>query len=53
VSALIRYLLDARTATDHFPGIGRYAANLAQALTAITLALNPSSPCASSAKPKV
>ena len=26
------YLLDARSATDHFPGIGRYVSNLAQAL---------------------
>jgi alpha-1,3-rhamnosyl/mannosyltransferase len=28
------YLLDARTVTPHFPGIGRYAANLAPALAA-------------------
>ena len=27
-----RYALDARTATDHFPGIGRYVSNLAQAM---------------------
>ena len=27
-----RYILDARTATAHFPGIGRYVRNLAQAL---------------------
>jgi len=27
------YVLDARTATPHFPGIGRYARNLAQALS--------------------
>jgi alpha-1,3-rhamnosyl/mannosyltransferase len=27
-----RYLLDARTATDHFPGIGRYVSALARAL---------------------
>lgn len=27
-----RYALDARTATPHFPGIGRYVTNLAQAL---------------------
>jgi glycosyltransferase involved in cell wall biosynthesis len=27
-----RYVLDARTATPHFPGIGRYVANLARAL---------------------
>lgn len=27
-----RYVLDARTATNHFPGIGRYVSNLAQAL---------------------
>ncbi len=26
------YVLDARTATDHFPGIGRYAVNLARAM---------------------
>ena len=32
VSALIRYVLDARTATDHFPGIGRYTVNLARAM---------------------
>jgi len=28
-------ILDARTATDHFPGIGRYVVNLSQALTEI------------------
>jgi alpha-1,3-rhamnosyl/mannosyltransferase len=28
----MRLVLDARTATDHFPGIGRYVANLAQAM---------------------
>lgn len=28
------YALDARTATDHFPGIGRYVSNLAQAMAA-------------------
>lgn len=28
-------VLDARTATDHFPGIGRYVVNLAHALTQI------------------
>lgn len=28
----MRYCLDARSATDHFPGIGRYVSNLAQAL---------------------
>ena len=28
------YILDARTVTPHFPGIGRYVANLAPALTA-------------------
>ncbi len=27
-----RYLLDARTATAHFPGIGRYVSNLARAM---------------------
>ena len=26
------YILDARTATPHFPGIGRYVTNLARAL---------------------
>ena len=30
---MIRYVLDARTATPHFPGIGRYMTNLAAALT--------------------
>jgi len=30
--ALTGYVLDARTAADHFPGIGRYTANLARAL---------------------
>ncbi len=33
--ALNRIVLDARTATDHFPGIGRYVANLACALAEI------------------
>jgi len=28
----MRIVLDARTATDHFPGIGRYVVNLAQAM---------------------
>ena len=28
--ALTRYVLDARTAIDHFPGIGRYTVNLAR-----------------------
>jgi glycosyltransferase involved in cell wall biosynthesis len=28
----MRLVLDARTATDHFPGIGRYVVNLAQAM---------------------
>jgi len=28
----MRFVLDARTATDHFPGIGRYVVNLAQAM---------------------
>jgi alpha-1,3-rhamnosyl/mannosyltransferase len=31
-------ILDARTATDHFPGIGRYVVNLAQALAQTPLA---------------
>lgn len=29
---MTRYVLDARTATDHFPGIGRYIVNLARAI---------------------
>ena len=29
---MTRLVLDARTATDHFPGIGRYVVNLAHAL---------------------
>jgi glycosyltransferase involved in cell wall biosynthesis len=29
---VIHYVLDARTATDHFPGIGRYTASLARAM---------------------
>ncbi|MCL4266211.1 MAG: glycosyltransferase family 4 protein [Anaerolineae bacterium] len=28
----MRYFLDARTATEHFPGIGRYVSNLARAM---------------------
>jgi alpha-1,3-rhamnosyl/mannosyltransferase len=31
----MRIALDLRTATDHFPGIGRYAASLAQAMAAL------------------
>jgi alpha-1,3-rhamnosyl/mannosyltransferase len=31
----MRIVLDARTATDHFPGIGRYVVNLARALRSI------------------
>ena len=31
----MRIVLDARTATDHFPGIGRYVANLARAMVPI------------------
>ena len=31
---MITYVLDARTVTPHFPGIGRYVANLAPALAA-------------------
>ncbi len=30
----MRYFLDARTAIEHFPGIGRYVSNLARAMTA-------------------
>ncbi len=33
-------ILDARTATDHFPGIGRYVVNLAHALQTIAPELN-------------
>ncbi|MCB8943680.1 MAG: glycosyltransferase family 4 protein [Ardenticatenaceae bacterium] len=29
---MMHYVLDARTATDHFPGIGRYVSQLAQAI---------------------
>ena len=29
---MTHYVLDARTATPHFPGIGRYVTNLAAAL---------------------
>ncbi len=29
------YVLDARTATDHFPGIGRYVVNLARAMVSL------------------
>jgi len=29
-------ILDARTATDHFPGIGRYVVNLASALQRVS-----------------
>jgi glycosyltransferase involved in cell wall biosynthesis len=32
VPTVTRYALDARTATDHFPGIGRYVFNLARAM---------------------
>ncbi len=44
-----RIVLDARTATDHFPGIGRYMANLVQALVAplrkqLLLLRDPASP---------
>lgn len=43
---MLRVLLDARTLSDHFPGIGRYTFHLAQALRArddvhITLLVNP------------
>ena len=34
---MTHYVLDARTATDHFPGIGRYAVNLAARLILIGL----------------
>ena len=45
---MARLVLDARTATDHFPGIGRYVASLTQALArlapnlGLTLLRNPS-----------
>jgi glycosyltransferase involved in cell wall biosynthesis len=35
-----RLVLDGRTATDHFPGIGRYVASLAQALRYVAPNLN-------------
>jgi alpha-1,3-rhamnosyl/mannosyltransferase len=40
VPAVNHLVLDARTATDHFPGIGRYVVNLAQALARIAPDLN-------------
>jgi glycosyltransferase involved in cell wall biosynthesis len=48
----MRVVVDARTATDHFPGIGRYVANLCRALAAlptdaaldIVLLADPSAP---------
>jgi len=33
-------ILDARTATDHFPGIGRYVVSLASALARVTAEIN-------------
>jgi glycosyltransferase involved in cell wall biosynthesis len=48
-----QYILDARTATTHFPGIGRYVRNLAQALPSrltdderLIILWNPSDPTA-------
>jgi glycosyltransferase involved in cell wall biosynthesis len=48
-----RYILDARTATAHFPGIGRYVRNLAQSLPPLladderlVILWNPSDPTA-------
>jgi alpha-1,3-rhamnosyl/mannosyltransferase len=48
----MRYCLDIRTATDHFPGIGRYASNLARAMVAelqageeLLLLVDSSRPC--------
>ena len=35
---MIHYILDARTATPHFPGIGRYVTNLARALVPLLAA---------------
>lgn len=43
-------VLDARTATDHFPGIGRYAVNLARALRSIAPDLDLQLLCDSTAK---
>ena len=50
---MTRYILDARTATAHFPGIGRYVRNLAQALPSqladderLVILCNPSDPTA-------
>ncbi len=34
----MKIILDARTATDHFPGIGRYVVNLARALAQTSIA---------------
>jgi len=36
VSKVNHYVIDGRTATDHFPGIGRYVVNLSQALSQIS-----------------
>ena len=50
---MTRYILDARTATAHFPGIGRYVRNLAGALPSqladnerLVILCNPSDPTA-------
>lgn len=50
---MIPYILDARTATAHFPGIGRYVRNVAQALPSqltdregLVILWNPSDPTA-------
>lgn len=47
----VRYVLDVRPATEHFPGIGRYAYNLARAMAlllegheSLTLLRDPSAP---------
>jgi hypothetical protein len=54
------YILDARTATPHFPGIGRYVANLARSLIPLlttseqlTILYDPWHPLALPASPAV
>lgn len=53
----MRVVVDARTATDHFPGIGRYVANLARALAGLdldlTLLYDPAAPATRRALPSV
>jgi glycosyltransferase involved in cell wall biosynthesis len=56
---IARVVLDARTATDHFPGIGRYAVNLARALIQVapdlelSLLQDPSAPASRLALPEL